>query len=171
MATAKENWSRGIISLSQSEAMNAMNLIKLKDHSTSNSMVIALASLNSKHFNHRDIAVSAHTVQMLAIQLALGWNKKNKYAYVSSTTLEENLGISVSTRKKATRALRELGYFGVIEGYINANTDESFTNCYYPLFDRASHMTFRNLIQSDYDIWTSTQPVEKLTFDEEPPPF
>lgn len=160
MATALENWHRGVTSVGRSESLKITKVIPFKEHTTSNALVLALAPLGAKHFKAPGITVSANTVQLLAIQLALGWNKQSKYSYISASKLEENLGISAKTRKSATKALRELGFFGVVEGYINTNTDEAFTNCYYPLFDTKSKNEFLKRIQSDRDKWEATQPVE-----------
>lgn len=166
MATAQTNYERGKTSLAQSRGLALVKLVDFKEYSTSNSLVLALALLDNKHFQHPNINVNPAIVKTLALKLASVWNKESRYGYISNPTLEDNLAISDKTRRLATNTLRELGLFGVVEGYVNHRTKKSFTNRYYPLFDTKSMTVFKNDIERSYEVWQSNQPV--IQPDEQP---
>lgn len=165
MATSAENYNRGIESLRAAEQMHP-KVLKLRNHTTSNSLVLAIGRVELEHFNDGVTKVSEALVRALATDLSYVWNKKNRHGYISGKTLEKQLNITPKTRKFATRVLRATGFFGVIEGFQTADDEPNSTNLYFPLFDSGSRELFERRITEEYEIWEATQP--QIQSDETP---
>lgn len=171
MASSDNTYATGKASLEAYEMITSKVLDPSIKHLSSRSLILTLACLETRHFIHESASVSPYAVQQLAIKLAQCWNKNEKYGYISNAKLEEQLSMKRGTRLGATAVLRQLGFFGVIEGRNESKSKEKTTNQYYPLFDIESRRMFSNKITFEYNIWVANQPIKPPVFDNEPPPF